>query len=101
MALPAALKVKSFPLRAHATFVWIWMGDPAKPDAVALPQFPWFADSVYLRRCKHYEIGCNYMRKHENILDLTHGPALHADVAGPVSLGFRRIGKGKRGALDR
>ena len=82
--VPAALKVRSYPVREHGTFVWIWMGDPARADPALLPDIPCFTDHGFLQlRGYHGEIGCNYMLVQENVLDLTHLPHLHADTLRP------------------
>jgi phenylpropionate dioxygenase-like ring-hydroxylating dioxygenase large terminal subunit len=82
MSLPAALGVRSYPVREHAKFVWIWMGDPQRVDPALLVEFPWFDTPAALRWCRYYgEIKCNYMAMHENILDITHAPFVHRGPA--------------------
>ena len=78
--VPSALKVRSYPVREHGTFVWIWMGDPARADATLLPDIPWFTDPDYLQVRGYNEVSCNYMAIQENLMDLTHVAHLHADA---------------------
>jgi len=81
--VPAALKVLSYPVREHANFVWIWMGDPARADPSLLPHIPWLDDGTchFQWRSRHMEFGCNYMAVQENLMDFTHIAHLHADNA--------------------
>jgi phenylpropionate dioxygenase-like ring-hydroxylating dioxygenase large terminal subunit len=76
--VPAALKVRSFPLREHGSFVWLWMGDPASADPALLPDIPWFTNPDFVQLRGYTEVRCNYMAIQENVLDLTHIPHLHA-----------------------
>jgi phenylpropionate dioxygenase-like ring-hydroxylating dioxygenase large terminal subunit len=78
--VPAALKVKSYPVRELGDAVWVWMGDPEKADPALLPHVPWLTDPSYVRVRWYGEIKCNYMLIHDNILDLTHIAYLHGDV---------------------
>jgi len=77
---PTAMKVKSYPVREHASFVWIWMGDPAQADGALLPELPWFTDPAYFIPLRAYngELKCNYLLLQENLMDLTHIPYVHA-----------------------
>ena len=82
--VPPTLRVGSYPVREHGTFVWIWMGDPAKADPALLPEIPWFTDPTYFQLRGYLgEVRCNYMLIQENVLDLTHIPHLHADTIQP------------------
>jgi vanillate O-demethylase monooxygenase subunit len=79
--VPAVLKVRSYPVREHGTFVWIWMGDPGRADSALLPDIPWFTDPAFFQvRGYIGEVGCNYMAIQENLLDLTHVAYLHTDT---------------------
>ena len=77
---PAALKVRSFPVREHGTFVWVWLGDPDKADPALLPEIPWFTDQAYFQVRGEMELRCNYMLVQENILDWTHVAFLHSQT---------------------
>ena len=78
--VPSALKVKCYPVREHASFVWIWMGDPSRADPALVPEIPWFADPTYIQLRTYTQVACNYMLVNENVLDLTHLAYVHADV---------------------
>lgn len=78
--IPAAAKVRSFPLVERYGFVWIWMGDepadPASlPDFGALDEEP--ASSVaytYMRLNAHFELII------DNVMDLSHIDHVHGEI---------------------
>ena len=39
--VPYGARVRAFPVREEAPFVWIWLGDPARAAASPLPELPW------------------------------------------------------------
>jgi phenylpropionate dioxygenase-like ring-hydroxylating dioxygenase large terminal subunit len=78
--VPAALKVRSYPVREHGSFVWIWMGDLERADPALLPDISWFTDPGYLQVRCFGEARCNYMLLQDNVMDLTHIPYIHGDV---------------------
>ena len=77
---PSALQLRSYPVRDHGGYVWVWMGDSNKADPALLPEIPWFVDPTFIRVGGYLEVGCNYMLIQENVLDLTHVAHLHADA---------------------
>jgi vanillate O-demethylase monooxygenase subunit len=78
--VPARMRVRSYPVREHGSFIWIWLGDAAKADPTLLPDIPWFMDPGYLQLRGYLDMRCNYMLIQENVLDLTHVAHLHADT---------------------
>jgi phenylpropionate dioxygenase-like ring-hydroxylating dioxygenase large terminal subunit len=78
--VPGKLQVRSYPVHQQGSFVWIWMGDPAKADPTLLPDLRWFTDPDYLQLRGYMKLGCNYMLLQENVLDPTHVAYVHADV---------------------
>lgn len=80
--IPAAAKVRSYPVVDRHGIVWIWMGeqqaDPAKiPDYGMLD-----ADSGFLLTHGGIRMESNYILMGENLLDLSHVPFLHAGLLG-------------------
>lgn len=74
---PKAIRLDAYPLEEDGPFLWIWMGDPAKPDYSRLIRQEWCAspDWVYVKGYMYME--ANYLGLHENLMDLTHFPFLH------------------------
>jgi phenylpropionate dioxygenase-like ring-hydroxylating dioxygenase large terminal subunit len=78
--IPAAAKVRTFPLIERYGFIWIWMGD-APADASALPDYgpldrghPNGVGHTYMRRPCHYELIT------DNVMDLSHVDHLHGEI---------------------
>lgn len=80
--VPAAAKVRSFPVVAHEQAIWIWMGDPALADPARLPHVPHHARgdrmvTGYTRTLADYRLFC------DNLMDLSHVTFLHPGIGGP------------------
>jgi vanillate O-demethylase monooxygenase subunit len=76
--IPAAAKVKAYPVIERHGALWIWMGDPQRADPALLPSFSevderpgWARAQGYLRVDAHYELIS------DNLLDLSHAQYLH------------------------
>jgi vanillate O-demethylase monooxygenase subunit len=85
-AVPSNLSVTSYAIEERAPFVWIWMGDRAKADPrLIAPELDFFANLGWTTAVHgYYDVKCNYLAMHENLLDLTHFPYLHGEKAGSV-----------------
>ncbi len=75
--IPAAAKVRSYPLVERHSALWIWMGDAALADAALIPDFG-FNDP------EHWAVGTGtmvvdapYELEIDNILDLSHIEFMH------------------------
>lgn len=77
MRVPAALRVRSFPMCEHGPFAWIWMGEPAKADRTLLPEISWSSDPAYLLLQGYMEADCSYGAIQENLMDDAHFNFLH------------------------
>lgn len=75
---PAAVRVRSYPLVERGPFVWIWMGSPEDVDLGSLPDVTCHGDASFQHVVGATTVACNYVRLHENVLDLTHLPYLHS-----------------------
>ena len=78
---------KNVGTRAYRTIergavVWIWMGDPELADVSKLPPQDWMEDAHWERSQGYLSLQANYVRLHENLLDLTHLSFLHAKSFG-------------------
>lgn len=81
-SVPDALRTRAYPVVERPPFVWIWMGDPARADAAAIPPHPWLSDPDYAAYDGYLHCRSNYVRLHENVLDLTHFPFVHGAATG-------------------
>lgn len=72
-----AFGVRAYPCLERASWLWVWMGDPALADPAKLPapELGDFVEGSCLRGYKHMQ--GNYMMLVENQLDLSHVTFLH------------------------
>jgi phenylpropionate dioxygenase-like ring-hydroxylating dioxygenase large terminal subunit len=83
--IPAAARVKSYPVAEKAGFVWIWMGDPARAAEHIIPSIPHYTDEddrVPRRSHGVMHVKANYELFLENLMDLTHLPYVHKTTIG-------------------
>lgn len=78
--IPSAMRVKSYPVREHKGFVWLWYGDATEQ----LPPVPWFEeiDDSYVYDTLTDDWDTHYTRAIENQLDFTHLPFAHHNTIG-------------------
>jgi vanillate O-demethylase monooxygenase subunit len=79
---PPVLVARSYQLVERAPLVWIWMGDPALADPSTIPDHHWLARDDYGSFAGYLHCRSNYIRLHENVLDLTHFPYVHGEATG-------------------
>jgi vanillate O-demethylase monooxygenase subunit len=80
--IPPAINTPSLPLVERPPFVWIWMGDPSLADPAAIPNHHWLGDPEFASFSGYIHCKANYIRLHENVLDLTHFPYVHGEDLG-------------------
>jgi phenylpropionate dioxygenase-like ring-hydroxylating dioxygenase large terminal subunit len=73
--IPAAAKVRSFPIEERNDIVWIWMGEPEKADRSQIVRYPWHDTWPY--KAKSEILKCNYLLASDNLLDQTHAAYVH------------------------
>lgn len=81
-SVPAGLGTPGYPIVERAPFLWIWMGDPDSADPATIPEHSWLADAGYAAYTGYIHCRSNYVRLHENVLDLTHFPYVHGAAVG-------------------
>lgn len=80
--IPAAAKVRSYPVAERHGIVWIWMGD-READAALIPDYSMLdAGSGFHITKGGINIGANYVLMGENLLDLSHVAYLHKGLLG-------------------
>lgn len=75
---PTHVSISSYPVEERAPLVWVWLGDPAKADPATVPATPWLGDPAWKTVTGQFHVKTNYVAMHENLLDQTHFPILHA-----------------------
>jgi len=77
-AVPRRARVASHPVRERYGFVWVWMGDPARAEAVPLIDIPEYDNPAWGRtECGALEIACNFLWVTDNLLDPSHVAWVH------------------------
>ena len=85
-SIPPTACVKSYPVAERHQWIWIWMGDPARADEALIPDFHWMDDPDYGWRGETLHVKGNYLLVIENLMDLTHLPALHVGTLGTTHI---------------
>ena len=82
--IPPKACVRVFKVVERSSWIWIWMGDPARADESLIPDTHWLDDPAW--RCKpgyiHYHT--NYLLIADNLLDFSHLPYVHPTTLGGV-----------------
>jgi len=95
LSIPAACKVKSYPVAEKWQWIWIWPGDPAFADESLIPDH----EAIGLTSDAYDQVGDiyfsvpgRYMLMHDNLFDLTHLNFLHRNsIAGGDLRGTEEI----------
>jgi phenylpropionate dioxygenase-like ring-hydroxylating dioxygenase large terminal subunit len=85
--IPATARVRAYPLAERYSWVWIWMGDPARADPKLIPDLWWaeHPDWVMTKPDMHH-LKCDYRLIADNVLDATHLTYVHASSIGASSI---------------
>ena len=76
--VPYGASVRSFPVREDGPFVWVWLGNPARANATEPPVLAPLRDPGWTVLGGTMHMAANYMLLHDNALDRTHFPFVHA-----------------------
>ncbi|HWC82895.1 MAG TPA: aromatic ring-hydroxylating dioxygenase subunit alpha [Pseudonocardiaceae bacterium] len=80
--IPRTARVPSYPVVERDSFVWVWIGDPAKAEATPVPRAPWLADAGYTTVSGLEPLAARYELLVDNLLDLSHETYLHGGYIG-------------------
>jgi len=87
--IPPAARVRSYPVIERHHMIWIWMGEAAAADPALIPDFHWLDAEGWRWRGETLHVAGDYLLVVENLMDLSHLPALHrttlADTAIPAN----------------
>jgi vanillate O-demethylase monooxygenase subunit len=87
--IPAAARVRAYPLHEAHGGLWIWMGAPDLADPSALPDLAvelTGREDLKIERYYHH-VAANYELLSDNILDLSHIEYLHPTTFGTPAVG--------------
>jgi phenylpropionate dioxygenase-like ring-hydroxylating dioxygenase large terminal subunit len=80
--IPAAAKVRAFPVVERFKWVWVWMGDPAKMDASLIPDTHYLDDAGWRGTPGYLHYDANYLLITDNLLDFSHLSYVHEKTLG-------------------
>ena len=80
--IPATACVRSYPVVQKHSWIWVWMGDPAKADEALIPPAVGFEDPNWTLRSGHMDYEANYLLINDNLTDFTHLTYVHANSFG-------------------
>jgi phenylpropionate dioxygenase-like ring-hydroxylating dioxygenase large terminal subunit len=84
--IPAAARVKTYPVVERYKWLWIWMGDPALADPSKIVDYHWLDDPDWGAKTDYLHAECNWQLVNDNLLDLTHLAFVHETTIGNMAL---------------
>jgi vanillate O-demethylase monooxygenase subunit len=76
--IPPKARVASFPVVERHSWVWVWMGDPAKADPALIPPAVGFDHPDYLLGSGYLDYAAEARLINDNLLDFSHLSYVHA-----------------------
>ena len=80
--LPAAMRVRNYPVTVKGHVVWIWMGDPAGADPALIVNFPYLSDPAWKGIPSYMHYQANYLLIVDNLSDFSHLAFVHTNTLG-------------------
>ncbi|NBA98153.1 aromatic ring-hydroxylating dioxygenase subunit alpha [Pseudomonas sp. R5(2019)] len=81
-AIPAAAKVKSYPVQEVDHAIWIWMGEPALADTAAIPLIDYHHGTGERWVSGLTTARADYRLLSDNLMDLSHTTLIHPGLGG-------------------
>lgn len=81
-SIPSHAKVKSYPVADRHSWIWVWMGDPAKADESLIPPAVGFDDPDYILGHGQLDYAAEARLINDNLLDFSHLTFVHAQSFG-------------------
>ena len=80
--IPRTARVPSYPVVERDSLVWVWIGEPERADAAAVPQAPWLDQPGWSVVRGMEPLAARYGLLVDNLLDLSHETYLHGGYIG-------------------
>jgi phenylpropionate dioxygenase-like ring-hydroxylating dioxygenase large terminal subunit len=84
-AAPPRLALRTFPVVEKWSWLWVWMGDPARADAARIPDAFGLADPRWTMRADAMDYDASWELLNDNLCDLSHLDFSHATTLGAAS----------------
>ncbi len=88
--IPAAARVRAFPVVERFKWIWVWMGDPDKADESLIPDTHYLDDPAWRGLPDYMHYDANYLLITDNLLDFSHLSYVHETTLGG-SANYARI----------
>lgn len=85
-AVPAAAKVRSYPVQETAGTIWVWMGDPEQADPAKIPVFRHHDPEKFKLVRGITTAKADYRLLCDNLMDLSHTTTVHPGLGGRAYL---------------
>lgn len=80
--VPASARVRAYPVVERHSWIWVWLGDPAKADVALVPQAVGFDDPDYILGRGQLDYQAAAQLIHDNLCDFTHLAFVHCNSFG-------------------
>ena len=81
-AIPAAVRIRSYPVIERRRWIWVWMGEAAPADPDTLPDTFSLADPAWRMKPGYLHYAANHHLISDNLLDFSHLSYVHAGTLG-------------------
>lgn len=99
--IPPNCSVKSYPVHIQDSWIWIWMGAPARADPSLVPKAFGLDDPSIVMRSNQIDYAANYMLINDNLCDLSHVDFVHETTLSHATGGGWSQGAPRIQALER
>jgi vanillate O-demethylase monooxygenase subunit len=76
--LPAAARIRSYPVEERHRLIWLWMGDADLADPDLIPDFSILTDAQHAAVYGTIHIAADYQLYSDNLMDLSHTEYVHS-----------------------
>lgn len=85
--IPAAAKVKAYPVCERHGIIWAWMGDTQQASTASIPDFGFLTDPALGTVSGYMLTKANYQLAMDNLADLSHIQYVHAEYQASEAFG--------------
>ena len=80
--IPRTACVRAYPAVEKHSWIWVWMGDPARADEDLIPPAVGLQDPAWTLRSGQMDYEASYLLINDNLTDFTHLSYVHAESFG-------------------
>ncbi len=77
--IPPKARVRAFPVVERHSWIWVWMGEPARADEKLIPPAVGLDDPRYTLRGGQMDYRAHYLLINDNLTDFSHLSYVHAN----------------------